>query len=209
MRAAASLVVLATLCAGCGSPPGTRPYGPPQRMTSASYDIGLEGRSVAQVKVWTLGRARDDASPRGELEVHLRVRNVSDAPLRIDADAAKLEVRTETDPLLVIPGPARVNGAPVVRPGGIEWVGLVFELPARAHPDEVTGYELLWSLETEAGRVSRTTTFVGEPQERGGYSYYASTFPFYGLGGVFPYSPGAPLGPAQLGPGTGFYGYWW
>lgn len=206
MRAAASLVAVVALAAGCGGPPGARP---PARMTAASYDIRLEGRPIAHVRAWTFGRDRDEPPGRRALEVHLRVRNLSSAPLALDAAAATLEVRTETDPVLLIPGPARVEGAPVVAPGESEWVGLSFELPERAHPDEVTGYELLWSLDTVAGRVSRTTTFVGEPRGGGGYAYRATTFPFYGLSGVYPYFPGAPLGPGQLGPGTGFYGYWW
>ena len=209
MRRAAALVIVivAGLLAGCSGSPGTRPIGPPRRLTSVEYDIVIDQRPLAAVKVWSLGRPRsdDDGDPLAErgIEVNLRVRNRTDEALTLDAPGARLEVHTEHDPLLIVAGPARVRGTPEVPPGGDAWVALTFELPARAHPSEVTAYELLWSLATPAGRVSRTTTFVGE-REDDGYSYGASTYPFYGLGGSFPFGYGA-----NLGPGRGYYGYWW
>lgn len=207
MRTVAALAVLTGVVAGCSSHPGTRPLDARRRLTSAEYEITTEGRPLAHVKVWSLGPPVGEDVPdlaRRRLEVHLRVRNDTAEPLRLDAEGATLEVRTEHDPLLLIPGPARVSGTPEVPPGGLERVALVFELPTRAHLDEVIGYELLWSLETSAGRFSRSTTFVGERRDEGGYLYYPTTYPFYGLGGMYPWGLGAPIGP-----GYGFYGYWW
>lgn len=207
MRSVTTLVGLSLALAGCSSYPGTRPLDARRRMTAAEYELTSGGRPIAHVKVWSLGRPRGEDLPdlaRRRLEVHLRIANDTTRPLRLDAEGATLEVRTEDDPLLLIAGPAQVSGSPRVPPGGLERVALVFELPSRAHLDEVTGYELLWSLDTSAGRFSRSTTFVGERHDGGGYSYYPTTFPFYGLGGVSPWGLGAPLGP-----GSGFYGYWW
>lgn len=203
----APLLLVASLAAGCASHPGTRPIEGRRRLTSAQYDLAIQGRPIAHVKVWSLGppRGQDgpDAAAHG-LEVHMRVRNDTDAPLRLDARAAKLEVRTEHDPVLIVDGPSRVAGTPVVPPGGLEWVALTFELPSRASLEEVTGYELMWSLETAVGRISRTTTFVGEPREEdAGYFYYPSSYPFYGIG-LMPFGYGG-----TLAPGPGYYGYWW
>lgn len=198
LRAIAAVTLVAPV-AGCGGAPGTRPFDPRRRLTAAQYDLSLDGRPLGHVKVWT--RATLDADRL--LEVHLRLRNDTTAPMRLDAAGARLEVRTESDPLLIIAGPVRVDGAPEVPPGGMQRVALAFELPPRAHPAEVTGYELLWSLETVAGRLSRTTTFAGERGEDDeGYRYYPSTLPFFGFQDLVPIPGG------QLGPRRDFYDTW-
>lgn len=179
-------------------------------LAAAQYDIELEGRDVGDAKVWSMGQPKHTeemglpGDPAGLLQVGVRLRNDGPTALRFDGREAQLEVRTEDDRVWVVERPVKIIGNTEVLPRATERLELIYALPPGVTVADLLGYELLWAVETDQARVSRSTPFVRERHSDYPGYYYRPYYPFY-----YPYYPYfGGYGPDpwgwHFGAGTGF-----
>lgn len=215
MRLAGFAVIsVALVAAGCSSTAEFRPLdakrGVRPELAAAQYDVELDGRDVGDVKVWSVGPPKNNeelglpGDPKGLMQVGVRLRNDGPGSLRFDVKDAQLEVRTEDDRVFIIDKPVKVLGNPEVEPRGTERLELIYALPPGVTVADLLGYELLWAVEGDPGRVSRSTAFVRERnRDYPGYYYRPYYYPYYypSFGGFGPDPWGWRFG---VGGGMGF-----
>jgi hypothetical protein len=207
-------LLLVGALAGCGAPefrPLSADSSTPTDLAAARYDLKVdtqEGgkRRIGDAKVWSDGPPRDGAIAPGDpdtmVEVALRLRNESDSPMRLDLGDTQLEVRTEKDKLYVVDKVLEQIGDQQVLPNKTGRIDLVFQLPANVKIGDVSGYELVWAVKTEAGdRVAQSTTFI-RAKNGNGYGYVPYGYGWGGYGWGYPYGYGWGWGP---GLGWGWY----
>ncbi|MBX3468337.1 MAG: hypothetical protein KF878_15810 [Planctomycetes bacterium] len=171
MRSALMVIVAAAL-GGCGSSDEVRPLtGRTTRV--ADYPLESEGQRLGAVRLWSDPPREGDPGADRFIEVSVRLRNDTDAPMKLDAEGAELEVRTgDAEPLLVISGPGQVLGNAEVAPRSTGRLVLIYSLPPGVRLGRVTGYELVWSVATAAGRLRASTTFFPTPRTDGSRGRY-------------------------------------
>lgn len=202
-----AVVAASVVVAGCSSPdfrPLSSDWSTPNELAAADYDLKAAGKDLGDAKVWSLGSPKEEpdlpAKANRLIEIGVRIRNDSDAVMRLDLKASDLELHTEDERMYVVETPVRVDGVTDVDPGDLQRVTLLYELPAGVELKKVVGYELAWAVDAGDGRrITHSTTFRRAETDRG-YYYY----PYGGFGYGYPYY-GA-WGPYGWG---GVGGYWW
>ncbi|MCO5167332.1 MAG: hypothetical protein M9894_13365 [Planctomycetes bacterium] len=162
MRRALIMAGVAAL-AGCAQSDAVRPI---SGRTAPVIDYPLEvgDRRLGAVRLWADPVREGDPGAERFIELSVRLRNDTDTPMRFDAEGAELEVRTgDAEPLLVLSGPGQVLGSAEVGPRSTGRLVLIYSLPPGVRMRQVTGFELVWSVGTEAGRLLASTTFVPGP----------------------------------------------
>jgi hypothetical protein len=127
---------------------------------AAYYDLRIGAERVGSAKVWSAGsypaRLGDDGRAK-VVEVNLRVRNDGARPLTLVPEETSVEITTDGRDFRVLGPPVSHRGALVVAPGASQRIQLYYALPARVAPGDVDGFELNWTLRTEAGAYSQST----------------------------------------------------
>ena len=151
--------------------------------TAAYYQIDVSGKRYGDVRVWSPGLRRDgeaaaDSVP--QLQVDLRIRNDSDAPIEFDVGRASVDLLVDQDFLSLSAAP-RISGDSTVAPGGVERLQLTYPLPADLEIGVLSGYEFSWSVRTPEGLYTQSTPFVRRPRERdrGMYGPYYHASPYW------------------------------
>lgn len=202
----AAAVAASTLGAGCASDQDFRPLdarrSTPSELAAAQYDLKADGEDLGDAKVWSKGSPQEQlnlpADAKRLLQIGLRIRNDSDAPLRLDLQSTDLEVHTEDGRMWIVELPVQVNGLVDVAPRGLQRVELIYELPVGVKMKDVVGYELAWAVEAGQRRISHSTVFRRAEDDRGYYYYYPYGGYPGGAWGAYPY----------MGFGARS-GYWW
>ena len=158
-----SLLGLPGLLAGCA---GTASFRPADVTSYASgyratlYRISLDGQDLGTVKVYSEGgysQPADGSQP--VIDVRLRIRNRSDAPIGLDLARTDLDVDTNSGSL-VIKEPVRESDLEPIPPGGIGRIALFYPLEGKLEPGDVNSFDFNWELDTGKGLYANTTTFI-------------------------------------------------
>lgn len=181
-RRSRALVLAGLFALGCG---GVTEYRPTERserigrdLRAAYYELTVDGRNVGDVRVWSPGGY--DKRIDGEVEVieiGLRIRNDSDAPIALRPARTSLDILTDDREFVtvrrpvVMPDPEEL----VVPPGDMRTITLSYPVPGDMEPDDVEGFEFNWVLRTDYGPYSQSTPFV---QDEDRYAYYYYPYPY-------------------------------
>jgi hypothetical protein len=192
------LVILAGLLAGCASHRASFTPAEPTGYSSMGYratlyDVTLDDQRLGIVKIYSEGGYKvpqDGSQP--VIDVRLRIRNLSDAPMSLDL--AKSDVSAETSKgEQTLRQPLRVPGETSVPAGGTAVVVLNYPLEGNLRPDQVGSFDFDWTLRTDKGDYAQTTPFVRR--------YVNDVYSYYPLYGGW-WGPG-------WGPGWGWWGPGW
>jgi len=185
------LLALPALLTDCVA--GTASYRPSAATSYASgyratlYRIVVGTQQLGTAKVYSEGGYTKPAEgSQPVIDVRLRIRNLSDAPIRLDLAKSDLDADTDSGSL-VVEQPARTIGLEPVPPGGVGRIALFYPLPGELKPGNVNSFDFNWALDTGKGMYANTTSFVRREVENT-YVYY----PMYG--GWWGY-PGSGWGP--------------
>ena len=149
--------------AGVGA--GYRANSGERHTSSSAYQIRIGGEGLGRVRVWSMGVVQSSDDDADLLDVHLRIRNESDAPMALNVDETDLEVVTPDGRVHPVDAPELVSGGTTVAPGKVGKIGLRFVLPEGVEPDEIEGFDLEWTLDTGRGPYEEVTSFaVQEPR---------------------------------------------
>jgi hypothetical protein len=174
---------LAGLISGCAS--RTARYRPVQASTytrtgqpAAYYPIRVSGETLGHVKVWSPGGFPVKEGP-GVVDVHLRVRNDSNAPMTVEIARTDLELTTSDGTHYVLSAPYKVTGETTVQPGLLGRVAIEYPLPSGVKAGDVNVFELNWDLQTSKGSYGDSTPFVRAPTPSPAWVYS----PYWGYPG--------------------------
>jgi hypothetical protein len=185
-------VLLAGLMVGCAA--RTASYRPSLANTFSSgyraslYRIVVDNHNLGTVKVYSEGgyaKPVDGSQP--VIDVRLRIRNTSDAPIRLKLAQTDLDVDTATGNL-VIKAPMQTTGVASVPPGAIGRIALFYALPGKLAPGNVNSFDFNWVLDTGQGLYSQTTPFFRR-MVRNVYVYYPSYYYWWGSPWGYPWGP--------------------
>jgi hypothetical protein len=188
------LVILAGLLAGCAShrasfrPAETRAYSS-MGYPATLYDVTLDNKRLGIVKVYSEGGYKvpqDGSQP--VIDVRLRIRNLSDAPMSLDLGKSDVAVDTSSGEQ-TLGQPLRVPDETSVPAGRTALLVLNYPLQGNLKPDQVKSFDFDWTLMTSKGDYAQTTPFVRR-YVHNVYGYY----PLYG---------------GWWGPGWGWWGPGW
>lgn len=142
-----------------------QPIGPDY--PASHYEITVDGQRVGDARVWTPGAypIRTNGKTR-VIHVGLRLRNDSDAPIRLDTTGTGLEVITSRQRFIQVKKPLRITGQLRVEPGELQRIDLYYQVPRGMDVDDVQAFDLSWAVETLAGRYTQSTPFVQRQPER-------------------------------------------
>jgi hypothetical protein len=170
-----SLLALPALLTGCVT--GTASYRPSAATSYASryratlYRIVVDTHQLGTVKVYSEGGYSKPAEgSQPVIDVRLRIRNLSDAPIQLDLAKSDLDVDTDSASL-VIKQPVRTIDLEPVPPGGIGRIALFYPLPEGVKPDDVNSFDFNWELDTSKGMYANTTSFLRREYQNT-YVYY-------------------------------------
>jgi hypothetical protein len=164
----------------------------------AYYEINPAQRTIGDVKVWS-GGAHEEGD-KLVVDIGMRLRNNSEAPITIDTKGCGLEMVREHDEQ-AIDDETTTSGETTIAPGGMGRVTLRYVLPAKTDLDKVTAFDFYWRLATSDGAFSHSTAFQRVTTASGAYysPYWGYPYGYWGAG----WGPG--WGP---GFGLGFSGYY-
>ncbi len=197
-----SALLVAGMTSGCAHRAYYRPANAEtlsQGYRADFYRIVVDKHPMGTAKVYSEGgfkQPKDGSQP--VIDVRLRVRNTSDAPISLNLARTDLVVDTDNQSLVLKQPVAGVTNIAPVPAGGVGKMVLEYPLPANLTPKEVNSFEFSWALDTSVGMYTQTTPFI-RIQYRNAYYYYPGWY------GGYPYwGPGYPYGW-----GWGWYGPDW
>lgn len=195
-------VILAGLLAGCAS---QRASFRPAEPTSYSmgypatlYDVNLDNQRLGIVKVYSGGGYKvpqDGSQP--VIDVRLRIRNLSDAPMTLDLARSDMTVETSSGEQ-TLKQPVRVPVETSVPAGSTAVIVLNYPLEGNLGPEQMGSFDFDWTLKTDKGDYAQTTPFVRR--------YVNNAYVFYPLYGGWWWGPGWGPGWGWWGPGWGYGG---
>jgi hypothetical protein len=175
------LFLPAGLMAGCAAQ--TASFRPTLANTSSLgyraslYSIIVDKHTLGTVKVYSEdGYKTPEDGSQSVIDVRLRIRNSSDAPIRLDLAHTDIDVDTDTGDL-VIKDPVRAIGVEAIPPGAIARIALFYPLPGHLPPSNVNSFDFNWVLDTSKGLYSQSTPFIRR-MVRNVYRYYPSYYPW-------------------------------
>ena len=181
------LLVLVLALAGSGCAAGTRYFEPAERVqgqTVQGYRLAiypLQGPQGAfgEAKIWSSG-ARESGD-RTRVHVGFELHNTSGAPLTMDANDVRLDVRTPSGALKALP-PAAAQ-AHSVAAGALADIDWEFDLPPGVQPADVDALRVHWRVNTPTQSYEQRTPFVREVQTESAWVFPPYSYP------CWPYGP--------------------
>jgi hypothetical protein len=176
-------ILLAGLMVGCAAQ--TASYRPSLTNTFSAghraslYRIVVDNHNLGTVKVYSEGGYRKPADgSQPVIDVRLRIRNTSDAPIRLKLDQTDIDLDTDTENL-VIKEPIQTAGVTSIPPGAIGRIALFYALPGKLQPGNINSFDFNWALDTGQGAYSQTTPFLRR-MVRHVYTYSPSYYYWWG-----------------------------
>ena len=184
---------------------GTYVAGPTKgRSASTAYAIRVgNGPALGRVRVWSAGvthAGEDDLL----VDVHLRIRNDSDAEMQLDVRATELQLIADDGSVEVVSLPTYLTGTTRIAAHASGQVGLRYALPDDLSAEEVQGFDLDWTVKTADGPFSEVTSFASQRRTGEALVYWPVYDPWwwgwgpyvgFGFGGGFYHGgPGRPGG---------------
>lgn len=159
------VLLLAGLASGCMQ----RAYYRPSSEAKTSYEgykaafyrIVVDKQPMGTAKVFSKGgykEATDGKEP--VIDVRLRIRNTSDAPITLVLAKTDLVVDTDEQSMLLKQAAAAASRVAPVPPGGVGNIVLNYPLTPDLKPKDINSFEFSWALDTGKGVYTQTTPFV-------------------------------------------------
>jgi hypothetical protein len=197
-----SVLLLAGMTSGCAHRAFYRPANAKtlsQGYRAAFYRIVVNKHPMGTAKVFSEGGFKQPADgSQPVIDVRLRIRNTSDAPIGLDLAKTDLVVDTDNQSLVLKQPIVGVTYVAPVPPGGVVNEVLEYPLPTNVKPKDVNSFEFSWAVETGEGMYTQTTPFLRihygnayyyYPGWYWGWPYGGPWYP-YGWGWYGPYGSG-------------------